>query len=302
MEGFFAVLKDSALDSVKILPIIFLVYILIEFMELRESNEKRLKRIFGNRFSPFFGALIGIVPQCGFSVVATKLYQGGYILSGTLIAVYIATSDEAIPIMFSRAMTEPSVWSKLGIIIAVKFVYACIVGFLINSFIKKDVKEISEDDDDIEKNDHGDGCCHHKITGKRDTLKALLVHPLIHSLKIIAYVFVVSFAFGCIVELLIGEDKLSTFLSSSVWLQPLVSGVVGLIPNCASSVLITELFCDGYISIGGALAGLAANSGIGIAVLFKNGSETKKSIIITITTFLLAILLGYIVTFITVLI
>ena len=167
MEKFLDVLKDSALDSLKILPVIFLVYVLIEFMESRESEEKRLKRIFGSRFSPFFGAAIGVIPQCGFSVVATKLYQGGYILAGTLIAVYIATSDEALPIMFSRALTEPAVWGKLGLIIAIKFVYACIAGFAINALIKKDVKEIKDVKDDVDEDDDGDGCCHHKITGKR---------------------------------------------------------------------------------------------------------------------------------------
>ncbi|HBK01794.1 MAG TPA: hypothetical protein DDY77_02015 [Clostridiales bacterium] len=302
MEKFLDVLKDSALDSLKILPVIFLVYVLIEFLESRESEEKRLKKIFGNRFSPFFGAAIGIIPQCGFSVVATKLYQGGYILAGTLIAVYIATSDEALPIMFSRAVTESVVWGKLALIIAIKFVYACIAGFAINALIKKDVKEIKEDEDDVKEDEDGDGCCHHKITGKREALKTLLFHPLIHSLKIIAYVFVVSFAFGLIVELLVGEERLSAFLSSSLWLQPLLSGVVGLIPNCASSVLITELFCDGYLSLGGALAGLAANSGIGLAVLFKNGENVKKSLLIALTTFALALILGYGVTAITALI
>ena len=302
MEKFLDVLKDSALDSLKILPVIFLVYVLIEFLESRESEEKRLKKIFGNRFSPFFGAAIGIIPQCGFSVVATKLYQGGYILAGTLIAVYIATSDEALPIMFSRAVTESVVWGKLALIIAIKFVYACIAGFAINALIKKDVKEIKEDEDDVKEDEDGDGCCHHKITGKREALKTLLLHPLIHSLKIIAYVFVVSFAFGLIVELLVGEERLSAFLSSSLWLQPLLSGVVGLIPNCASSVLITELFCDGYLSLGGAHAGLAANSGIGLAVLFKNGENVKKSLLIALTTFALALILGYGVTAITALI
>ena len=302
MEKFLDVLKDSALDSLKILPVIFLVYVLIEFMESRESEEKRLKRIFGSRFSPFFGAAIGVVPQCGFSVVATKLYQGGYILAGTLIAVYIATSDEALPIMFSRALTEPAVWGKLGLIIAIKFVYACIAGFVINALIKKDVKEIKDVKDDVDEDDDGDGCCHHKITGKRAALKTLLLHPLIHSLKIIAYVFVVSLAFGCLVELAIGEERLAAFLSSSVWFQPLFSGLVGLIPNCASSVLLTELFCDGYLSLGGALSGLAVNSGIGLAVLFKSGENVKNSIFIVLGTFFLALVLGYGVTAVSVLI
>lgn len=301
MDKVLDVLLDSLIDSLKILPVIFIVYVLIEFLESRESSERKIKRIFGNRFSPLFGAIIGVVPQCGFSIVASKLYRGGYIMAGTLIAVYIATSDEALPIMLSHAVGDPGVWGKLGLLIGIKLVYAVIVGFAINAFIKKDVRVMDDDLDDVHEDDEGDGCCHHKITGKREALKNYLLHPFVHSLKIVAYIFVVSFVFGLVVEVLVGEDKVSEFLQSSVWLQPLLSGLVGLVPNCASSVVITELYCENFLTLGGALAGLAANSGLGLAVLLKDGDK-KNALFIAGATFLSALVLGYLVTLITVLI
>ena len=293
------IILDSLLDSLKILPVIFLVYVLIEFLESRESTHERMEKIFVSRFSPFFGAAVGVIPQCGFSVVATKLYQGGYILAGTLIAVYLATSDEALPILFSRAITNPEVFLQLGLLISIKFVYAVIAGFLINMFVKKQPRSFDDADrlaDDKDDDMDGDGCCHHHIAGKRTTVKTLLLHPLLHSLKIILYVFLISAAFGVFVEYAVGEEALKNFLSSSVLLQPLVSSLIGLIPNCASSVLITETYAEGYLSLGAALSGLAVNSGIGMAVLLKDKANIKRSLAIIGLTFALALALGYLVT------
>ena len=292
------IILDSLLDSLKILPVIFLVYVLIEFLESRESTHERMEKIFVSRFSPFFGAAVGVIPQCGFSVVATKLYQGGYILAGTLIAVYLATSDEALPILFSRAITNPEVFLQLGLLISIKFVYAVIAGFLINMFVKKQPRSFDDADrlaDDKDDDMDGDGCCHHHIAGKRTTVKTLLLHPLLHSL-IILYVFLISAAFGVFVEYAVGEEALKNFLSSSVLLQPLVSSLIGLIPNCASSVLITETYAEGYLSLGAALSGLAVNSGIGMAVLLKDKANIKRSLAIIGLTFALALALGYLVT------
>ena len=293
------ILLDSLIDTLKVLPIVFVVYVLIEFIESREGSAEKLERAFSGRFSPLFGAGIGMIPQCGFSVVATRLYQDGYIYVGTLIAVYLATSDEAIPILFSRAVTEPSLWLSLGIMIATKFVYAAICGFLINLTQKKPTRAFDENAHEAE---HADGCCHHEITGERQTAKKLLLHPFLHSLKIAAYIFIINVVFGVLVEMVIGEEALGEFLSASIYLQPLVSAVVGLIPNCASSVLITELYTEGLLSFGGAIAGLAVNSGIGMAVLLRDRKNVKKSLIIIAIVFALSLVLGYIATTIEVLV
>ena len=292
-DKFVDILWDSFVDSVKILPIIFLVYVLIEFLESRESSGDRMRKIFGGRYSPFFGAAVGVIPQCGFSVVATKFYQGGFVLTGTLMAVYIATSDEAIPILFSKAVTDPSAFLGLALIIGIKLLYAVLVGFLVNAVLKEKPKSFDEyvDDDHDDRSD--EGCCHHHIKSKRATVKTLLVHPLLHSLKIILYIFIVNLAFGVIIELVGGEEALNSFLTSSVMLQPLFSALVGLIPNCASSVVISEMFIDGHLTLGACLAGLCVNSGIATAVLLKDGKNIKRSLLIILAIFLFSLALGY---------
>ena len=295
------VLLDSLIDSAKIFPIIFLVYVLIEFLESRESSHEKLQKIFGGRFSPFFGAAVGIIPQCGFSVVATRLYQDGFILTGTLIAVYIATSDEALPILFSEAVTNPHVFVQIGFLVAIKFVYALIAGFIVNLFGKKPLAtEIDESSFKEEDEVEGDGCCHHHITGERPTLKQLLIHPLLHSLKIILYIFIVNVVFGLLVYA-IGEENIKEFLNSSVYMQPLVSTLVGLIPNCASSVIITEIYSEGFLTLGAAIAGLSVNCGIAMAVLLRDKDHIKRSLFIIGLMIVLSLLIGYAITFVQVL-
>ena len=288
----FDVLLDAFLDCIKILPIIFVVYVLIEFLESRESAKDRLAKIFSGRFSPFFGAAVGVIPQCGFSVVAARLFQEGFIATGTLLAVFLATSDEALPILFSKAVVDPKVFLSIGLIVAIKVVYAMAVGFLVNAFCKREEAmpvESAEIEDD-------DGCCHHHITGERATAKTLLLHPLLHSLKIILYIFLINLVFGVLIEFVVGEEALREFLSVSVWLQPLFSTFVGLIPNCASSVVITEMFAEGYLTFGAAIAGLAVNCGIATAVLIKDKKNIKRSLLVIGLLFLSAIALGYAVT------
>lgn len=287
------VLLDAFSDTLKILPVIFIVYLLIEFIETREGSYKKLEKAFSGRFAPLYGAGIGIIPQCGFSVVATRLFQDGFIYVGTLVAVYLATSDEAIPIMFSRAIVSPALWLPLALLVAIKVVYAAACGTLVNFTQKGSLKNFDEREHE---NEHADGCCHHDITGERGNWKKILVHPLLHSLKIALYVFIVNFAFGALVELAIGERALENFLASSVYLQPLLTSVVGLIPNCASSVLITELYADGALTFGSLVAGLAVNSGIGMTLLFRDKKHIKRAFAVVSLTFALALVLGYAVT------
>lgn len=294
---FLDVFLDALFDALKVLPVVFIIYIIIELIENHEATKHKMTTALGNRFSPVFGALIGVIPQCGFSVVATKLYQGKFIYLGTLIAVYFATSDEAIPILFSRALTDSSVWLQLGLLVAIKLVYAIVVGFVINCIIAKCLKKqvatnlIDFADKDFE-NDR-DGCCGHSVEKERKDLKHVVFHPLLHSLKIIAYIFIVNLVLGSIIDLAIGEERFYAFLTSSVAFQPLFSALVGLIPNCASSVIIAELYADGMLKLGGALAGLTINSGLGIAILIKDKGHVKRSLSIIGIMFALALLLGY---------
>lgn len=324
IDLFLEILLDSFIDTIKILPIIFLVYLLIEFIEARESEQGSFKKLLTKKSAPLFGALIGIIPQCGFSVVATRLYQKKYILLGTLIAVYFATSDEALPIMFSNAVQNPALWLNFILLIAIKLVYAIAVGFIINLVVKrieplnhkdehahehthKHGEHTHEDDEHEHEHDEHEhdiaakGCCHHGIGDKRSTFKKLVLHPLLHSAKICLYIFIVTFAFGFIFNGLIGKEKVEAFLSATLFLQPLFTAVVGLIPNCASSVVIAQLYVDGALSLGGAITGLTLNSGLGVAVLLKDSKNVKKSLIILAVMLVLSLFIGYLVTAVSVL-
>lgn len=295
-ETFIEVLSDSFLDSLKILPIIFIVYVLIELIEEKSSSSDKFKKLLGSKSAPLFGAVIGVIPQCGFSVVATKLYQGGYILLGTLIAVYFSTSDEALPILISQAITTPSLWIKIVLLLSIKVIYAVAVGFLINAVVRK--KSLQKIDQIAIEEAGEDGCCHHDVTETRHGFFEFFTHPLTHSLKIFVYVFIINVLFGVFVSL-IGEENIENFLSANVYLQPLVATLIGIIPNCASSVVITQTFASGVLSLGAAVSGLTINSGLGLAVLFKDKKNLGKTFLIVLLSFILSLILGYSVTFIT---
>lgn len=313
---FLHLLWHSFLDTIKVFPVILIIYILIEFIESKSAGRDKLKNLLSKKGAPFFGGVIGVIPQCGFSVIATKLYQSGYILLGTLLAVYFATSDEAIPILFSNAVENPSLWVNLLILIAIKLSYAILIGFIVNAVIKKfylnksttsvsENKVVNDHDHDHEHEEDkellDEGCCHHHVENKPENFGRFLIHPLLHSLKIIAYIFVINLVFSFLFEL-IGEDKISNFLSANIYLQPLLSAVVGVIPNCASSVIITQLYAGNILSLGATVCGLTINSGLGVAVLIKDRKNIKKSLLIIALMFVLSLVIGYLVTFIEVLI
>ncbi len=299
IEDFWDIALDFLVDAAKILPVILVIYILIELVESHSAANRKFKKLLTSKSAPLFGAMIGVIPQCGFSVVATKLYQGGYILLGTLIAVYFSTSDEALPILFSKAFEDPSLWGRLGLLIAIKVGYAVLVGFSVNAVVKN--KNLNDIDENTVEVAGEDGCCHHDVTEERHGLIGYLLHPLLHSLKIFAYVFVVNIVFGTIIGF-VGEQNITDFLSANIFLQPLVSVVIGLIPNCASSVLITQMFASGALSLGGAVAGLTVNSGLGVAVLLKDKNNIKNTLLIVLSMFVLSLVLGYAVTAVSVLI
>lgn len=298
MEILFDILLDALIDAVKIFPVIFLVYLIIEIVESRGVGKKRLKNLLSSKGAPFFGSCIGVIPQCGFSVIATKLYRKDYILTGTLISVYIATSDEAIPILFSQAFANPDLWLKLILLISIKLAYAVIVGFIVNAFIHRSVKSA---DNEVEEGDNG--CHHHE--GEFDNLHEgrfkLLLHPLLHSLKIFAYILIINVVFGLMIGF-IGEDKITSFLDANIYLQPLFSTLIGLIPNCASSVLLTKMYAANALSLGGAVAGLSVNCGLGFAILIKDGKSVKNTLFVILSTALFSLFIGYLITVISLLI
>ena len=274
------IVLDALLDSLKVFPFLFLMYVLIEFLESR-TNITKNKNILRGSLAPLLGAATGIVPQCGFSVMAAKLYDKKIIRTGTVLAVFLATSDEALIILLSSGNSAVAVMP----LIAVKFAVAVGVGYLFNALLRRErLSELAEGEEV-----HGTPCGHdHEEDGK---LRRYLLHPLLHSLEIFAYILIVNLAFGFAMHY--AEGAITSFLQGGYWFQPLIAGLVGLIPNCASSVLVTQSYVLGALSFGGMVAGLCANAGLGFVILFKNVREWKRNLALLAILYVVSVAVGY---------
>ncbi len=308
------VFLDAFLDTLKILPFLLVMNFLIEFIEYRSKGLKANKILLGGT-APLIGASVGVVPQCGFSVVATELYSKRRIALGTLLAVYLATSDEALPIMLSSYEGVVKLWP----IIVIKLCYALVVGYAVFGIEKltaartnnprtPDAAESAQSDrhgdgdDDVHARIHG--CHHHDLEESEEisdkstkrqkaawVWNVYIKHPLIHTATVLLYIFIVNVIFGIIVYY-VGEDRLARFIGSTGYLQPVLSSLVGLIPNCASSVVITELYVVGGLDLGGAVAGLCVSAGIGYAVLAKQNRPVKDTVFVILLMYALSVALG----------
>lgn len=371
------VISDSVLDTLKLAPFIVAVYLVIEIAERKFADRFATGKALFSPVAPLVGAAAGIVPQCGFSVVSANLYSAGKITLGTLVAVFIATSDEAIPVILADYTAAP----KLVPLILIKFAFAVAVGYFLHFTFKngfkirgkvkntthqsdaaklnlnagkeKDCKSVEklnpqcvcalsrnsavlpceekrdilsrenasdksqtdnrkeenvtdsnkEREEDGEKNMpdsdkkvtgdvlHCHGCHGHSVTGGKEGVGTLILHPLIHSLTVLAFIFIVNLALGTII-FYVGEDALSAFLNRTAFLQPFFAALVGLIPNCAASVVISRLYALGSLSLGAAVAGLSAGAGLGYAVLFKENKNVKENLLIVLFVFAVCVLFG----------
>ena len=276
-ELFLDILLDSLKDSLLVFAFVFLFHVILSFIETPVSNFL-IKR---KKTSPIFGALFGLIPQCGTSVIGSELYIKKYITVGTLIAIFLSCSDEAL-IVLLEAWNEKTL--MIFPLIGLKLVTGIVFGLLIDFIIRKQkIIEVDHVEEEHECHTH-----HHENTPAH----AHLIHPLIHSLKVFAYIFVINLALGTIIGFA-GEDNFSNFMTTNRYLAPLFSSIIGLIPNCASSLLITDLFVEGHLSFGALFAGLLVNSGLGIMVLLKDKNTVKKALLIVSVCFIIAVGLGY---------
>lgn len=296
MVKFLNVLLDSLKDSAIILPVLLAVYFLIELIEYKQVNKFEKMKMLNKKTSPIIGSLFGSLPQCGISVVSTDLYTKKKIGIGTLIAVYIATSDEAIPILLSNPSAIKSVLPLIFIKIIVAILFGYLAQFVYDYFRLKRSKEIiiSAEESDEHHHDHEQhvGCCKHDIDDKKYNWK----HPLLHSLKIILVIFIINVILGCIIEFgFKGEENLAKFLSeNSIYaLQPVLAMLIGFIPNCASSVVLTELYTVGGLSFGALFAGLTVNAGLGLVLLFKENKNIRENIYIISCLIIASMSVGY---------
>ena len=311
------VLVDALIDTLKLIPLLLIANVLIEVLEHAVVGKIRAEKALKGGFAPLIGAGVGLLPQCGFSVVAANMYSSRHIGMGTLLAVFVATSDEAVPILLS----SPSSALRLLPLLAVKLAGALVIGYVVSLVLsrrdKKNIVEVYEGE-----SFHAVGCHGHALVGetrehegehshggdcdgedgeedklarkKADRKKLLdrfLWHPLLHTLTVSLYILAVNILLGVVIYF-ITEQRLAAFMSGVRFLQPLVAAIVGLIPNCASSVAIAELYGVGTLSLGGAVAGLSVNAGLGLAVLFKENKRMKENFVILALLFAFGVALG----------
>lgn len=284
------VIWEGLIDSLRMLPIILICYIIIELLEEKILNKYKTSKMLKGRFAPVFSASFGLIPQCGFSVVAADLFSKKVITIGSLMAIFLATSDEALPLMLSNVEYYPS----LALILSIKFIYAVAVGLILDLIFKrKNATSIGEAS--LETDEHGvHGCCDHDLDSHDNKFKQFFVHPLIHSLKIFVYIVAINLIFGFVV-FFVGENSIVNFLSQTGFFQPILAALVGLIPNCAASVIITQLFLKGGITLGSCIAGLCANSGIALIMLFRLNKDKRESLTIFGLLFALSVLIGIVI-------
>lgn len=274
------ILLDTIIDSIKLLPFLFIAYLIMEYIEHKISEKSKEKIEKSGKFGPAIGSALGIFPQCGFSVAATNLYAARIITLGTLISVYLSTSDEMLPILISKAV-------PLNIIItilAIKFVIGMLYGFIIDLCIRLKNKNKDGKDKivDICEEEH----CHCE--------KGILKSAAKHTINVFIYIFILTLLINIIVHV-VGEDTLKNIMQGASIFEPVIASLIGLIPNCASSVIITELYLSEIITFGSLIAGLLVNAGAGILMLFRINKNVKENIKIVLLLYFLGMVTGIVI-------
>lgn len=269
------VLLDALLDTLKIVPFLYLSYLVLDFIE-KKSSAYQLNFLFLKHLGPLFGALLGVIPQCGFSVIAASLFAQNGISAGTLVACFISTSDEALP-MF---LANPSAYKQLGLFLLCKVVIAVIAGYLLDFVNHKKINE--EDDFEIEV----DGIC---ACSQNSFLNALN-----KTARTLFFILCINLGLGIILYF-VGEETLTSMLSIHPILQPMIASIIGFIPNCAISILMVQLYMVNALSFGSMIAGLCSGAGVGLAVLFKNNKNKKENWMIVFYIGIIAVASGLII-------
>lgn len=266
---FLQLVQEAVLDSAKMLPFLFVAYLLIEWLERNQGQRIERALAGGGRWGFVPGAALGCVPQCGFSTLAANLYASRVITPGTLLAVFFATSDEAVPVLAA----VPELWGTLMVLLAGKVALGVAVGFALDVPLRRLLPQslyggwagAAEEID-----------CHEE----HEEHSGILAAALRHTLEIFAFVLVFNLGLGLLFAL-VGQDAIAALLAGLGPLQPAVAALVGMVPNCGASVLLAQLYVGGAISFGSLFAGLAAGAGIGLAVLWRVCPSRKQSLFLT---------------------
>lgn len=278
------VLLDTLLDTLKALPILFLVYAVMEYLEARVDTSRMFGAKF-ERFGPVIGALAGCVPQCGFSAAAADLYNEKVLSASTLIAVFLATSDEAIPVM----LTKSAGWKPILLLLGAKLAVAVLFGYLLKFTVFRRATASAPMTHPVEVD--GCGCCEHSHHGEGGKLGHICLCALKHTVQITLFIGVTMLIINLVVYWVGLETLRSVLLTGSVF-QPAITALIGLIPGCATSVLLTELYLSGSISFGAAVAGLSTGAGFGYLVLLKGCPDRKQAGRVILWTYVCAVAAG----------
>lgn len=296
-------------DTLPLLPWLLLIYVVLQLLE-NKTNLSGSNRL-GGELGPVIGSATGLIPQCGFSVLAAKLYEQKYITVGTLLAIFLSTSDEALIIMLSSG--APNAAISVLTMVAIKVAVGILVGYLADGFLKligrgqvriqarsidtvtgakapETVRDIFMlryfEDIGVE-----DGCSCGRPHEDGRPLMTYVVGPILHALKIAGMMLVFNFAMSALIHV-VGEDNFTAFMAENLYLQPVLVSLVGLIPNCASSVFITTAYLDGAIAFGSCVAGLCANAGLGFLVLLKNTRRWKRNLLLVGVAYAVSVAVG----------
>lgn len=273
MNLFMDILVDSLMDGLKLLPWLFAVYLLVEYLE--HKNNTFVHDLFHRtkKTGPILGALFGIVPQCGFSVIASELFSKRAISMGTLIAIFVATSDEAVPLM----LAHPEKIKEMLLLIGLKFVIAVSFGMLIDVLVRNTTLGACENEHHEHKHFHGN--CESCEGG-------IFKSAIIHSIRIFLFIFIINVVLGFF------ADSLAPFMrliSNNCFIQATLTSLFGIIPNCAASVVLTELYLDGIIGFPALVGGLCTGAGVGLVVLFKQNKNLKQNSLILLSVYAIGV-------------
>lgn len=266
------IIMDTLIDALKLLPFLFVAFLVLEYIEHKLSDKNKNKISKSGRLGPLFGSLLGAVPQCGFGSMATNLYAARVISLGTLISIYLSTSDEMLPIMLSENVELSFV---VKVILAKVFI-GMLCGFIIDLIYRNNKTEHIEE---ICKEEH----CHCEHGIFKSSLK--------HTLSVLIFIVIISFLINTLL-FYIGEENLAKLFMKDSIFGPFVASLIGLIPNCGASVALTELYLSNTISIGSMIGGLLTGSGVALLILFKVNKNIKENLGIMLTIYSIGVIFG----------
>ena len=271
------IILDTLIDAMKLLPFLFITFLIMEYIEHKFSKKNKNKIVKAGKFGPLIGSLLGAVPQCGFSVMATNLYATRIITVGTVISIYLSTSDEMLPILISEHVALSIILKIVLIKIVIGMICGCIIDLIIN-------KKKEEKDYEIK-----NFCLEHHCDCEHGIFKSSVKHTF----SILLFIILISFILNIGIEF-IGEEGISKLFLKDTIFSPFLSSLIGLIPNCGASVVLTEIYLKGIISLSSVVAGLLTGSGVALLILFKVNKNMKDNIKILLTIYLIGSLTGVI--------